>query len=230
MNSGFLLVNKKPGPTSHDVVDSLRRITGIKKIGHAGTLDPFASGLLLVAVSREATREISKFVGLGKTYESEIVIGMSSTTLDTEGELESMPVPKQSIERLGEAMQSLTGELEQIPPMHSAIKIGGQKLYNLARQGKEVERKPRKVEIKKFELIGEPENQSDDTIKINTLIECSSGTYIRALARDLGEKLDTAAYLTNLKRTRIGEFDIKDAHTLEELSPENWPDFLISVE
>ena len=229
MNSGFLLVNKKPGPTSHDAVDSLRRITGIKKIGHAGTLDPFASGLLLMAVSREATREISKFVGLDKTYEAEIVIGMSSTTLDTEGELELVSLPNHSIERLGEALESLTGKLEQIPPMHSAIKIGGQKLYNLARKGKEVERKPREVDIKKFELLGEPDNQGDGTIKIKTLIECSSGTYIRALARDLGEKLDTAAYLINLTRTHIGEFDIRDSHTLDKFTPENWADFLISV-
>ena len=234
MTSGFLLIDKEPGPTSHDVIDALRRITSVEKIGHAGTLDPFASGLLFVAVGREATREISKFVGLDKEYETTIVLGVRSTTLDPEGELESVPVPNLSIERLGEALQSLTGELDQIPPMHSAIKVGGRKLYDLARKGKEIERKPRRITISAFELIGEPDLslsvhlplRAKGTIKIHVRIACSSGTYVRALARDLGEALGTAAYLSQLRRTKIGKYDVKNTHRLADLTPENWTDFL----
>jgi len=222
METGFLLIDKIPGPTSHDVVDTLRRKTGEKKIGHAGTLDPFASGLLLMAIGREATREISKFVGLNKEYEAEIVLGVRSTTLDPEGELESVPVPNLSIKRLGEAIKSLTGDLEQIPPMHSAIKIDGQRLYKLAREGKEVVREPRKVTIPTFELIGEPEENKDGSLTVYARIECSSGTYIRALARDLGEALETAGYLKNLRRTKIGDYSVKEAHLLTDLTPENW--------
>lgn len=224
MKNGFLLIDKERGPTSHDVIDTLRRITGVKRIGHAGTLDPFASGLLFVAVGREATREISKFVGLDKEYEAEIVLGVRSTTLDPEGKLESVPVPNLSIERLGEALQSLIGDLDQIPPMHSAIKVGGQKLYDLAREGKEIERKPRRVIISKFESICPISRTSP--ITIHARIACSSGTYIRALARDLGEALGTAAYLKNLRRTRIGSYHASDAHRLADLTHENWTDFL----
>jgi len=229
METGFLLIDKPPGPTSHDIVDRLRRITGVKKIGHAGTLDPFASGLLFMAIGREATREIAKCVGLDKTYEADIVLGVRSTTLDPEGELTSVPVPNLSIERLGEAMQSLTGELDQIPPMHSAIKIGGKRLYKLARQGKEIEREPRKIHVSKFELISpiEPNIHPIGPIPIRAHIACGSGTYVRALARDLGEALGTAGYLSALRRTEIGSYTVDNAHHLEDLTPENWKDFLI---
>lgn len=229
MNSGFLLIDKEPGPTSHDVIDALRKITGIRKIGHAGTLDPFASGLLLVAVGREATREISKFVGLDKEYEAEIVLGMSSTTFDPEGDLEPVPIPEDVDEKkIVEAMKSLTGDLKQIPPMHSAIKIGGQKLYDLARKGKEIERPPRHVTVPTFELVGSPEFVGD-TIKLNARIECSSGTYVRALARDLGEKLGTAGYLTNLRRTRIGIYKIETSEPLKVFNGDNWETYLTAL-
>lgn len=227
MKSGFLLIDKAAGPTSHDVIDALRKITGERRIGHAGTLDPFASGLLLVAIGREATREISKFVGLDKEYEAEIVLGVRSTTLDPEGELESVPIPNLSIERLGEAMKKLTGELDQIPPMHSAIKIGGQKLYTLARQGKEIERAPRKVQVSEFEIIDHiGPIRPIGPMPVHARIACSSGTYVRALARDLGEKLGTAAYLKNLRRTRIGPYRVEAAHRLEKITPDNWTDLL----
>ena len=229
MKSGFLLIDKVPGPTYNDVIDALRRITGIKKIGHAGTLDPFASGLLLVAVGREATREISKFTLLDKEYDAEIVLGVRSTTLDPEGTLESVPIPEFNhlTKRLNDAMQSLTGEIDQIPPMHSAIKVGGQKLYHLARQGKEIERKPRRVTVSVFESICPLGRISPiGPLTIHARIACSSGTYVRALARDLGETLGTAAYLSELRRTKIGEYHIKNAHRLQEITPENWTNFL----
>ncbi|MDP2632064.1 MAG: tRNA pseudouridine(55) synthase TruB [Candidatus Uhrbacteria bacterium] len=233
--SGFLLVDKPASITSHDVIDRLRKITGIKKIGHAGTLDPFATGLLIVAVGRKATREISKFVGLGKEYEAEIVIGATTETLDSESEIikdkkltETSLSP--SFERNGieNAMGELTGTYDQIPPMHSAIKVKGKKLYELARKGIEIERTPRKVTISAFDLIDEPK-QEDGLTVIKALIKCSSGTYIRALARDLGEKIGTVAYTKNLRRTLIGEFNIKDSTALGDINAENWQNKLQSL-
>lgn len=229
MPHGFLLIDKVSGPTSHDVIDALRRITGERRIGHAGTLDPFASGLLLVAVGRESTRELSHFVGLDKEYEATIVLGVRSTTLDTEGELESVPLPNLSIERLAEAMKSLTGEIEQIPPMHSAIKVGGKKLYEMARKGEEIERKPRDIRVETFESMG-PIGLTNlgptGPTSVQARIVCSSGTYVRALARDLGEALGTSAYLSELRRTRIGAFCVSDAIRVENLTKENWSNHL----
>ncbi|MDA1038065.1 MAG: tRNA pseudouridine(55) synthase TruB [bacterium] len=227
--SGFLLIDKPPGPTSHDIVDRLRRITGIRKIGHAGTLDPFASGLLLVAIGRGATREISTFVGLSKEYEAEILLGAKSTTLDIEGDIELVPfdkdIDKQSIEN---AIKSLTGHIEQIPPMYAAIKINGKKLYELAREGKEIERKPRPVHIETFRLLSEPEKLTDGTIKLRAEVSCSSGTYVRSLALDLGEKLGTSGYLTALRRTKIGQFDVNNAVKTEDLD-NNWQEKLLQL-
>ncbi|MBU1126010.1 MAG: tRNA pseudouridine(55) synthase TruB [Patescibacteria group bacterium] len=242
MNSGFLLINKPAGITSHDVVDQLRKITGIKKIGHAGTLDPFATGLLLVAVGREATKEISKFVGLDKTYEAEFVIGATTETLDTETPIitppfqggagegsanvtNSEPPLRQEIES---AMQSLTGSIEQIPPMYSAIKQQGKKLYELARQGKTVDREPRSITIHSFKLIGEPVNE-DGLLILPVSISCSSGTYIRALARDLGQALGSTGYVRALERTQIGPYLLANSQQLADLSQDNWTKHLKHV-
>lgn len=229
MNSGFLLINKPAGITSHDVVDELRRITGIRKIGHAGTLDPFATGLLIVAIGREATREISTYVGLDKTYEAEFVLGATTETLDPESPIQKTPLTSPLTRgEIAEAMQSFIGTIEQVPPMYSAIKKQGKKLYELARQGKTIEREPRIITINTFELLGEP-TQEDGLTVIRVRINCSSGTYIRALARDLGVKLGSAGYVRKLERTAIGTFSLENAHLLSDVSQDNWTDYLQHV-
>lgn len=226
--SGFLLIDKPAGMTSHDVIDRLRRLSGIRTIGHAGTLDPFATGLLIVAVGKAATTKLQQCVGLGKTYEADILLGQSSTTLDPEGEIRDAPCPDISAEDLAKAMSTLTGNLLQIPPMHSAIKINGQKLYDLARKGIEVERPPRPVTVSEFSLLNLPSTIYHLPHTFHTRIRCSSGTYIRAIARDLGKALETAGYLTALRRTAIGQFTLENAVPLDKLTPENWFDCLSS--
>ncbi len=228
MSSGFLLIDKPAGITSHDVVDKIRVITGERTVGHAGTLDPFATGLLIVAVGREATRELQGFVGLEKSYEADIVIGQSSTTLDPEGIIETAKGSTVILTQktLNAALAKLTGSQDQLPPMHSAIKVGGKKLYELARKGIEIERQPRPVIIHEFTLLKQlPEDSVELPVTILTRIKCSSGTYIRALARDLGLILGTEAYVSGLRRTSIGKFNLKKAITLKALTAENWIDF-----
>ena len=222
--SGFLLINKPAGITSHDVIDQLRRITGIKKIGHAGTLDPFATGLLIVAVGRSATREISTYVGLDKTYESEFVIGATSETLDPESEVTRDPKVEDGTLVINPTctINGFTGTIEQIPPMYSAIKQKGKKLYELAREGKTVERPARTITIHEFTQLKDPWIE-DGLMILSLRIRCSSGTYIRALARDLGEQLKTVGYVRMLNRTAIGPFLLSDAANLEDLTSENWP-------
>ena len=221
----FLLIDKPAGITSHDVVDVVRKITGERTVGHAGTLDPFATGLLIVGVGRESTKHLNEFLGMGKTYEAIIRIGESSTTGDPEGEIVLVGGANVTAEAIDSAMTSLTGDLLQIPPMHSAIKIGGQKLYELARKGIEIDRPARPVTISRFDLaptyplFPTPYSLPFD---LHVIIDCSSGTYIRAIARDLGEKLGTAGYLTQLRRTAIGPHGIDHATPLHEITKENW--------
>lgn len=232
--SGFLLVDKPAGPTSHDVIDRLRRVTGERTIGHAGTLDPFATGLLIVAVGREATKEISKYVGMDKTYEAEFIIGATTETLDPEGTItidDKMVRPDQIV--ITAAMSKLTGPILQIPPMYSAIKKNGKKMYELARQGKTVELEPRAVSIFEFRFRTTP-NQVQNPLqlplgKVESLqvhIRCSSGTYIRALARDLAGLLGTVGYVRQLRRTTIGPATINQATALGDIKPENWQTLL----
>jgi tRNA pseudouridine55 synthase len=235
----YLLINKPAGITSHDAVDRVRKITGERTVGHAGTLDPFATGLLIIGVGRESTKHLSKFLGMDKTYIATMCIGRTSTTLDPEGEISDPPTPHPTSQKLrgtskwGEitpqmleaAMKSLTGNIKQIPPMHSAMKIGGKKLYELARKGIEIDRPPRAVTIHRFDPLRLPFGNGESSIlpfEIETTITCSSGTYIRALARDLGEKLGTVAYLTALERTAIGPYHLKDSIRLDDLTPETW--------
>lgn len=225
----FLLIDKPAGITSHDVIDKLRRITGEQTIGHAGTLDPFATGLLIVAVGRDATKHLQKYVGLDKEYEAEIRLGETTITFDPEGEV----IDKSTREghriivtrdELKTAMKKLTGEIGQIPPMHSAIKKGGKKLYELARKGIEIEREPRPVTIHEFKLLSKAEVDYRLPVTLSMRITCSSGTYIRALARDLGENLGSGGYLLTLRRTKIGQFEIKEAIELKTLTTQNWID------
>lgn len=223
----FLLVDKPAGITSHDVIDRLRRITGIRTIGHAGTLDPFATGLLIIAIERDATKHIQEFVGMDKEYIADIVIGQTTDTLDPEGTVVDGPSVTVTNDDLRTAMQGLTGAIEQIPPMYSAIKVGGKKLYDLAREGKDIVREPRAVTVHEFSIIDWPYGHGADVpspFTIRATIRCSSGTYIRALARDLGAALGTVGYLTALRRTRIGDFSVDAAQKLTDLTPQNWID------
>ncbi len=225
----FLLIDKPAGITSHDVVDKLRRITDERTIGHAGTLDPFATGLLIVAVGRDATKHLQKYVGMDKEYEAEIKLGETTPTLDPESEV--VDVSKKEGHRivitkdeLKAAMKKLTGKITQVPPMHSAIKKGGKKMYELARKGIEVELEARPVTIHEFKLTSKAEADYRLPVIISARIMCSSGTYIRALARDLGQNLGSGGYLSALRRTKIGKYDVKDAVTLKTLTPETWID------
>lgn len=203
--SGFLLVDKPVGPTSHDIVDAARRALGIRKIGHAGTLDPFASGLLILAVGN-ATKKISKFVGLDKTYVATLRLGATSDTMDRTGAVteqeDCAPVSHEAFEA---ALTRFRGVIAQVPPMYSAKKMGGKKLYELAREGKDVERKPMQVTVHELELV----DFAWPLAKIRTRV--SSGTYVRALADDIGKALGCGAYLEELRRTAVGSFDVKDA-------------------
>jgi tRNA pseudouridine55 synthase len=234
--AGFILVDKPSGPTSHDVVDSLRRMTGEKRIGHAGTLDPFASGLLVVGIGREATREFMKLSGLDKRYRAKLRLGATSDTDDRTGNIKNSPNPLFSEEgvndlkppfeegRVGRVLRKFTGKIEQIPPMYSAKKIGGKKLYDLARAGETVERKPSSVEIYSIYEAGyEPPSLEID-------VHCSTGTYIRALARDIGETLGCGAYLEELRRTSVGPWRIEEATPLDSLNSLNISDRLRAVE
>ncbi len=226
MPAGFLLIDKDVDWTSFDVVAKLRGITKIRKIGHAGTLDPFATGLLIVAVGREATREIDTFAKQEKSYLAEITLGATTNTLDPEGELLLDPgareIPKEEIER---ALEELVGESMQIPPIFSAIKKNGKKLYELARAGVDVTPEPRRIIIYSAVLETDP-LYKDGLTTCKVQFTVSSGTYIRAIARDLGASLGTLGYLTALRRLSIGSRSVEDAHKLSELTEENWQTFL----
>ncbi len=211
MVDGFLIIDKPAGITSHDVVNRVRRILGTKKVGHTGTLDPFATGILPVAVN-EATKAI-QFLDEGKKrYEAVIRLGFSTDTLDITGNiLQEKDTSTINRKKLLDAMAGLTGEIEQLPPMFSAIKHAGQPLYKLARKGIEVERQLRRVTISTFELL-EFENPFA-TVRVT----CSRGTYIRTLADDLGLKLGCGGCLTELRRTISGPFHLNNAITIEQL-------------
>jgi tRNA pseudouridine55 synthase len=226
MNSaqtGFLLVDKQSGPTSHDIVNKLRGITGIKKIGHAGTLDPFASGLMIAAVGRQATRQISKYVKMKKEYEAEIFLGQETDTYDRTGKMTKETDKKffsLDKKRLIGILGEFEGDLWQIPPMFSAKKKNGKKLYELARAGQNIEREPVMISIDKIDLLF----FSYPILKIK--IKCGSGTYIRSLAYDIGRKIGSGAYLKELRRTAIGDFRVEKAVKIYDIKPDNWSEFL----
>lgn len=212
---GFLNINKPKGMTSHDVVSYLRKITKEKQIGHTGTLDPFATGVLPVAIGK-ATRLI-EFIDDDKEYLAEITFGKNTDTYDCDGKVSFESGEKVSREDVLSKLKIFEGEIEQIPPIYSAIKVKGKKLYEYAREGKEVEIKPRKVFIKKIEL----KNFDEENQRAEVLIKCSKGTYIRSIAYDLGKILECGAYLSKLTRTQVGNFRIENALELENIDIEN---------
>jgi tRNA pseudouridine55 synthase len=208
----IILIDKPSGPTSFQVVNKVRKITGVKKVGHSGTLDPLASGLVIVCTGKK-TKEMDRFINLDKTYTGIIRLGLSSPSMDTETECSEHPLPEDLDEqKILEVREKFLGEIEQTPPMYSAVKIKGKKLYNLARKGKSVERKPRKVFISKFDI------EKVELPDIYFYITCSKGTYIRAIADDLGKELNCGGVLYKLRREKIGEFNVNNALTIEQLT------------
>lgn len=211
----ILLIDKEKGWTSHDVVAKLRGILHEKRIGHAGTLDPNATGLLVIGTGIDTKKlgEITK--NTTKTYDAELVLGKISTTDDVDGQISvfnDQIIPTES--QIKSVLNGFVGEIEQIPPAFSAIKINGKKSYELARKGKEVKLAPRKVTIYNIEFV----DFKYPILKITC--EVSSGTYIRSLAKDIGERLGTGAYLANLRRTKVGEYKVDKAVTLLQLQKE----------
>lgn len=215
MVAGIALIDKQQGFTSHDVVAKLRKQLGTKKIGHAGTLDPMATGLLLLGVN-SGTKLMQFLSGLDKSYSATIRLGATSSTDDAEGELgDPADATGIQLEALDKEIAKLRGDIEQVPSTVSAIKVGGRRAYDLARAGEEVKLKSRAVRIARFEILGEPV-KSDNFLDVKVEVDCSSGTYIRALARDLGDALGVGGHLTALRRTRIGPFEVSRANTIEE--------------
>ena len=216
--NGIINLKKEAGMTSHDAVFKLRKILGTKKIGHGGTLDPDVVGVLPIAVGK-ATRMVEFMQDEGKVYEGEITLGYSTTTEDAGGEVVAeTPVLSPLDEKLvDEAIASLTGPITQIPPMYSAVKVNGRKLYEYARAGQEVERPERQVTIYQFERTS-PISYEDHLARFTFRVKCSKGTYIRTLSVDLGEKLGYAAHMSHLKRTSAAGMRFEDALTLEQIA------------
>jgi len=210
---GFFLIDKEKGMTSFDVVKIVRKITGEKKVGHSGTLDPMATGLLLLAVG-EGTKLLEYFVGFDKEYEVKGKFGFFSDTYDSEGKIisgEKMKKPKKDdLRRI--IKKNFTGEVSQIPPKYSALKVEGKRACDIMRKGGNVELKPRKVRVDNFEII------DFEWPLVDFKINCSSGTYIRSLIHDLGQILGCGAYVENLKRNKIGKFSLENSVRLKDLS------------
>ena len=222
---GVLCVDKPLGITSHDVVNRVRRLAGLRRVGHAGTLDPLATGVMLLCLGR-STRLVEYLVGHDKLYETTVRLGQTTTTYDAEGEIVAeRPFTHLSLSQIQDALEPFRGDIQQQPPLYSAIKQGGQPLYKLARQGKtDVERPFRPVIIRELTLLGwEPP-------LLSLRIGCSSGTYIRSLGHDLGEALGCGGHLTGLRRLAVGDFGVEDAVPLDQLMPENVASFLLPAD
>ena len=208
---GAILVDKPAGPTSHDVVDAIRRKFGIKKVGHCGTLDPNATGLLIIVLGR-GTKLSERLMGDDKVYEGAIKFGEETDSYDCDGELTaSLPVPLLTLEQLNEEAAKFIGDQMQMPPMVSAIKKNGVPLYKLARKGIEVEREPRLIHIYNFRFT----EYTEPLGKIR--VACTKGTYVRSIAHDLGQKLGCGAHLATLRRSVSGKFDVADATRLDDV-------------
>jgi tRNA pseudouridine55 synthase len=210
--TGVLLVDKPSGITSHDVVDKVRKASGIRRVGHTGTLDPNATGLLVLCLGK-ATRLSEHLTGLDKTYEGTMRFGQVTDSYDSDGEVvEEHPVPELTVEQIQEICDRFVGEIDQLPPMVSAVKVGGQRLYKIARKGEVVERQPRRVTVYEFTVL---EYTAPDAI---IRVRCTSGTYVRALCHDVGQIIGCGAILATLRRTQVGRHDVADAATLEQLT------------
>ncbi|MBP9500540.1 MAG: tRNA pseudouridine(55) synthase TruB [Candidatus Promineofilum sp.] len=217
--SGFIVIDKPVGPTSHDVVGRVRRLSGVRRVGHAGTLDPLASGVLLVGLGR-ATRFIEYLVGLPKVYETTIRLGVATTTYDAEGEIVSERPVALTLDEIAAALDAFRGPIRQRVPAFSAVKRDGQPLYKQARRGETPDLPERDVTIYELEMLAW--ESPDLTLRV----AASSGTYIRSLAHDLGQALGPGGHITALRRTAVGEFTVAEAVTLDALTPDNVAGFL----
>lgn len=218
---GFLIINKPKDWTSHDVVAKMRGVLKEKKIGHLGTLDPQATGVLVLAVGRGATKKVKDYMKLDKDYEVEMELGRVSDTYDLDGQVEETGADLSEITevKLRSVMESFWGKTQQIPPAFSAKKIGGRKAYELARKGKKVDLKPVEVQMEGRDI-------QYDTPFVRFKVEVSSGTYVRSLVHDIGQALACGAVLTKLNRLRVGDFKIEDARTIEEVEADPEVDLL----
>lgn len=237
---GLIVVDKSPGVTSHDIVGAMRRLAGTRKVGHAGTLDPMATGVLCVGIGR-ATKLLQYVTGTSKEYVATIRLGLETTTEDAEGEVtrvlgcgsltnshcaeRPLATADEVAGRIEAAMVGLRGDILQVPSSVSAIKVAGQRAYALARAGQVVELEARPIRIERFESLSDPAStrveahgEWVDVLDIDVVVECSAGTYIRALARDLGDALHTGAHLTALRRTRVGSWSADEAFTIDALA------------
>jgi tRNA pseudouridine55 synthase len=216
VGGGLVIVDKPAGMTSHDVVGRCRRIFGTRKVGHAGTLDPMATGVLVVGIDR-ATKLLGLLTATDKSYAATIRLGQTTTTEDAEGDVvETTPTDHVTDEQIGHAVAALRGEIDQVPSAVSAIKVGGQRAYKLARAGQTLELAARRVRIDRFEVLGV--RRVDGFTDVDAAVDCSSGTYIRALARDVGVTLAVGGHLTALRRTRVGQFGLDEAFALDALA------------
>ncbi len=207
---GLAVIDKEAGWTSHDVVAKSRGVLGTRKIGHSGTLDPDATGVLVLGVGR-ATRLLRFLTALGKEYTGQVVLGASTSTLDSSGDVTAtFDMAAVTPAEVAEAATRFVGDIEQIPPMVSAVKVGGRRLHEIAREGGEVERAPRPVTVHRFDVT-----PADEPGVYDVVVTCSSGTYVRTLAADLGEALGGGAHLRKLRRTAVGPFTLAEAHPLE---------------
>ncbi len=210
--SGLVVIDKPSGLTSHDVVDRVRRVYEMTKVGHAGTLDPSATGVMLLGLGR-ATRLLAFLQGLSKSYRAVAKFGVSTTTQDAEGEVTATVPSRLSVQDVEKAAAAFRGEIRQVPPMVSAVKVGGEPLYKAARRGEVIEREARRVRIYDFDI----EDFDADAQTAKVFVRCSSGTYIRTLASDLGDALNCGAHLISLRRMSVGSFGEDDCVVLEEL-------------
>lgn len=220
---GVLIINKPLGLTSHDVVNRVRRLTDTRRIGHTGTLDPLATGLLILCIGR-ATRLAEYITDQNKSYQATIRLGQETNTYDAEGQVIAENPVHVSFQELQSILPSFTGEIRQVPPMFSAIKVKGKPLYHHARKGMTVKRKARTVFIERLEVL------RWEIPELELGIDCSSGTYVRSIAHDLGQQLGCGGHLTALRRTAIGRFTIQDSVLLSNLNEENWRSYVLSSE
>jgi tRNA pseudouridine55 synthase len=216
MNAGLVVVDKPAGMTSHDVVGRCRRIFGTRRVGHAGTLDPMATGVLVIGIER-ATKILGLVAATSKSYAATVRLGQSTSTEDAEGELlQQVSAQNVTDEAIEAAIAALRGDIAQIPSAVSAIKVDGQRAYRLARDGRTVELAARPVRIDRFEVLAV--RRDGELVDVDVEVDCSSGTYIRALARDVGVALKVGGHLTALRRTRVGRFGVDQARSLDDLA------------
>lgn len=202
---------KPKGPTSHDIIYQVRRITHIKRVGHAGTLDPAASGVLVVAIGRDSTKQLTELINHDKEYVATVTLGATSTTDDSEGKIQDTSNKKQvEREEINKVVKQFVGTIMQVPPIYSAIKMGGRKAYEFARKGTDIIMAPREVVVHAIEVV------SYTWPEVVIKIHCGKGVYIRSLARDIGTTLGTGGYMSALERTRVGEYRIEKSMTIPE--------------